>query len=156
MSSVRELNASDTKLWATELPNITDADLKKPAQFKLIGRKDIGRLDVPSKVNGTAKYGIDVQIPDMVYASVLEAPVEGAKVEVLNIGDVTKIKGVTKVLPLPFGVAVIGDTVDFNRDTIQASDCSAKIFVKPRTKCLCDHRCPFFRRIDNVVEEICV
>src|SRR5262249_11067524 len=68
----------------TEPPNITAADLKKPAQFKLIGRKDIGRLDVPSKVNGTAKYGIDVQIPDMVYASVLEAPVDGAKVEVLT------------------------------------------------------------------------
>jgi hypothetical protein len=33
---------------------ITEVDLKKPAQFKLIGRKDIGRVDVPSKVNGTA------------------------------------------------------------------------------------------------------
>jgi isoquinoline 1-oxidoreductase beta subunit len=89
--------------------------LKKPAQFKLIGRKDIGRVDVPLKVNGAAKYGIDVQVPDMVYASVLEAPVEGAKVEVLNLGDVTKIKGVTKVIPLPFGVAVIGDTVEATR-----------------------------------------
>jgi isoquinoline 1-oxidoreductase beta subunit len=98
-----------------ELPNITAADLKKPGQFKLIGRKDIGRVDVPLKVNGTAKYGIDVQVPDMVYTSVLEAPVEGAKVEVLNLGDVTKIKGVTKVIPLPFGVAVIGDTVEATR-----------------------------------------
>jgi len=116
--SGRRIAYGDIAKFATipaELPNITDADLKKPAQFKLIGRKDIGRLDVPSKVNGTAKYGIDVQIPDMVYASVLEAPVEGAKVEVLNIGDVTKIKGVTKVLPLPFGVAVIGDTVEATR-----------------------------------------
>jgi isoquinoline 1-oxidoreductase beta subunit len=116
--SGRRIPYGDIAKFATvpaELPNITDADLKKPAQFKLIGRKDIGRLDVPSKVNGTAKYGIDVQIPDMVYASVLEAPVEGAKVEVLNVGDVTKIKGVTKVLPLPFGVAVIGDTVEATR-----------------------------------------
>src|ERR671934_49997 len=48
----------------------------------------------------------------MVYASVLEAPVEGAKVEVLNMGDVAKIKGVTKVIPLPFGVAVIGESVE--------------------------------------------
>jgi isoquinoline 1-oxidoreductase subunit beta len=98
-----------------ELPNISDADLKKPTQFKLIGRKDIGRLDVPSKVNGSAKYGIDVQIPDMVYASVLEAPVEGAKVEVLNMDDVAKIKGVNKVIPLPFGVAVIGESVEATR-----------------------------------------
>src|SRR4029453_17957719 len=41
-----------------ELPKITEADLKKRADFKLIGRKDIGRVDVPSKVNGTAIYGI--------------------------------------------------------------------------------------------------
>ena len=116
--SGRRISYGDVAKFATipaELPNITAADLKKPVQFKLIGRKDIGRLDVPSKVNGTAKYGIDVQIPDMAYASVLEAPVEGAKVEVLNSGDVTKIKGVTKVIPLPFGVAVIGDTVEATR-----------------------------------------
>src|SRR4029453_14420552 len=33
----------------------------------------------------------------------------------LNLGDVTKIKGVTKVIPLPFGVVVIGDTVEATR-----------------------------------------
>ena len=116
--SGRRISYGDVAKFASvpaEPPNITAADLKKPAQFKLIGRKDIGRVDVPLKVNGAAKYGIDVQIPDMVYASVLEAPVEGAKVEVLNLGDVTKIKGVTKVIPLPFGVAVIGDTVEATR-----------------------------------------
>jgi len=75
--SGRRISYGDVAKFTTvpaELPNITDVDLKKPAQFKLIGRKDIGRIDVPVKVNGSAKYGIDVQIPDMVYASVLEAP----------------------------------------------------------------------------------
>ena len=75
--SGRRISYGDVAKFTTvpaELPNITDVDLKKPAQFKLIGRKDIGRIDVPLKVNGSAKYGIDVQIPDMVYASVLEAP----------------------------------------------------------------------------------
>jgi isoquinoline 1-oxidoreductase beta subunit len=116
--SGRRISYGDVAKFATvpaEPPKITEADLKKPAQFKLIGRKDIGRVDVPAKVNGTAKYGIDIQIPDMVYASVLEAPVEGAKVEVLNAADVGKMKGVTKVLPLPFGVAVIGDSVEATR-----------------------------------------
>jgi len=116
--SGRRISYGDVAKFAkapAELPKITEADLKKPSEFRLIGRKDIGRVDVPSKVNGTAKYGIDVQVPDMVYASVLEAPVEGSKVEILNMSDVTQIKGVTKVIPLPFGVAVIGDTVEATR-----------------------------------------
>src|SRR5262245_15868683 len=71
-----------------EQPKITEADLKKPSQYKLIGRKTIGRVDVPGKSNGSAKYGIDVQVPGMIYASVLEAPMDGAKVQVLNTDDV--------------------------------------------------------------------
>jgi isoquinoline 1-oxidoreductase beta subunit len=98
-----------------ELPKIAEADLKKPSQFKLIGRKDIKRVDVPSKVNGTARYGIDVQVPGMVYASVLQSPMDGAKAESVNTDEVMKIKGVTRVIPLPFGVAVVGDTVEATR-----------------------------------------
>ena len=98
-----------------EPPKITDADLKKPSQFKLIGRKDLGRLDVPSKTNGKAQYGIDVQVPGMLYAAVLQAPMDGAAAKDVNIPDVMKIKGVAKVIPLPFGVAVIGDSVEATR-----------------------------------------
>jgi isoquinoline 1-oxidoreductase beta subunit len=98
-----------------EPPKVSQADLKKPAQFKLIGRKDIGRVDVPSKTNGTAQYGIDVQVPGMVYASVLEAPMDGAKAQVENMDQVAKIKGVTRIIPAPFGVAVIGDSVEATR-----------------------------------------
>src|SRR5207237_2844059 len=98
-----------------ELPKVSEADLKQRKDFKLIGRRDIGRVDVPSKVNGTAKYGIDVQVPDMVYASLLHAPMDGAKAESVNTDEVMKIKGVTRVIPLPFGVAVIGHTAEATR-----------------------------------------
>jgi isoquinoline 1-oxidoreductase beta subunit len=116
--SKRRISYGDVAKFAkvpAEPPKIAEADLKKSSQFKLIGRKNIGRVDVPSKVNGTAKYGIDVQVPGMVYASVLEAPMEGAKAEVTNMADVGKMKGVSKIIPLPFGVAVIGDTVEATR-----------------------------------------
>ncbi|MEX2036674.1 MAG: molybdopterin cofactor-binding domain-containing protein, partial [Xanthobacteraceae bacterium] len=116
--SKRRMSYGDVAKFAkvpAEPPKIAEADLKKPSQFKLIGRKNIGRVDVPSKVNGTARYGIDVQVPGMVYASVLEAPMDGAKAEVLNMADVGKMKGVSKVIPLPFGVAVIGETVEATR-----------------------------------------
>jgi isoquinoline 1-oxidoreductase subunit beta len=92
-------------------PQISEADLKKPAQFRLIGKEDVKRVDVPSKTNGSAKYGIDVRLPGMLYASVLEAPYEGAKAAQVNSDEVSKMPGVKRVLPLPFGVAVVADTV---------------------------------------------
>ncbi len=116
--SKRRISYGDIVKFAkvpAELPKIAATDLKKPKDFKLIGRKDIGRVDVPSKVNGSAKYGIDVQVPGMVYASLLHAPMDGAKAENVNTAEVMQIRGVTRVIPLPFGVAVIGETVEATR-----------------------------------------
>jgi isoquinoline 1-oxidoreductase beta subunit len=113
--SKRRISYGDVVKFATvpaEPPAVTEADLKKPGQFKLIGQQNIGRVDVPSKTNGKAQYGIDVQVPGMLYASVLEAPMDGAKAEVANLADVAKMPGVTRVMPLPFGVAVLGESVE--------------------------------------------
>jgi isoquinoline 1-oxidoreductase beta subunit len=121
--SGKRISYGEVAAFATvpaEPPKITEADLKQPSQFKLIGRKDIGRSDVPAKVNGSAQYGIDVQVPGMIYASVMQSPMEGAKPKDVNVPDVMKIKGVSKVIPLPFGVAVIGDTVEATRAGVQA------------------------------------
>jgi isoquinoline 1-oxidoreductase beta subunit len=116
--SKRSISYGDVAKFAkvpAELPKIADGDLKKRKDFKLIGRKDIGRVDVPFKVNGSARYSIDVQVPGMVYASLLHSPMEGAKAGSVNTDDVMKIKGVTRVIPLPFGVAVVGETVQATR-----------------------------------------
>jgi isoquinoline 1-oxidoreductase beta subunit len=53
--------------------------LKKPDQYKFIGRR-LARLDVPLKINGTAKYGIDLDVPDMVHAAIIACPVFGGTV----------------------------------------------------------------------------
>lgn len=98
-----------------ELPKLSASDLKKPEQFKLVGRADIGRTDVKSKTNGTARFGIDVSVPDMVYATILEAPMEGAKAENINTEEAMAVPGITRVIPLPFGVAVIGNSVQATR-----------------------------------------
>jgi isoquinoline 1-oxidoreductase beta subunit len=98
-----------------EPPRIAPSDLKKTSEFRLIGRKDIGRVDVPSKVDGSARFGIDVQVPGMVYATVLESPMEGAKAENINAADVMKVPGVARVVPMPYGVAVLGKTVEATR-----------------------------------------
>ncbi len=116
--SIRRIAYGEIVKFATvpdEPPKIAESDLKKPSQFRLIGRQDIQRVDVPSKVDGSARYGIDVRLPGMVYATVLESPMEGAKPDKVNVAEVMKVKGVTKVIPLPFGVAVLGETVNATR-----------------------------------------
>jgi len=116
--SGRRISYGDVVKFATvpaEPPKLGEADLKRPSQFRLIG-KDTPRVDVPSKVDGSAKYGIDVRLPGMVYASVLESPMEGARAAKVNADEVMRIKGVSRVIPMPFGVAVIGDTVQATRN----------------------------------------
>src|ERR1700681_1079399 len=94
-----------------ELPKIEDKDLKDPASFRLIGTH-VPRVEVPLKVTGAAKYGMDVQVPGMVYAAVLQSPYPGGSPQTVDDAAARKVAGVTGVIRLPEGVGVIGDTVE--------------------------------------------
>src|SRR5262249_59695165 len=94
-----------------ELPKIEAKDLKPAAGFRYIG-KDLPRIDVPSKVTGAAIYGIDVQVPGMVYAAVLQSPYEGGTPATIDDAAARAVPGVTDVIRLPAGVAVVGTTVE--------------------------------------------
>ena len=83
-----------------------DVPLKDPKDFKLIGHPT-RRLDTPSKVNGTAQFGLDVQIPGMMTAVVARAPVFGGKVVSFNADKAKAVTGVKNVVQVPSGVAVI-------------------------------------------------
>ena len=93
------------------LPAVSKADLKPASQFRFIG-KDIARVDIPLKVNGKALYGIDTQLPGMLYASVLLTPVQGEKPDKIDDAAAKAVKGVIAVTPLPHGVAVVGNTLE--------------------------------------------
>jgi isoquinoline 1-oxidoreductase beta subunit len=93
------------------LPTATKADLKPFAQCRYLG-KDMARVDVPSKVNGKAIYGIDTQLPNMLYGAVLRPPVQGEKPEQIDDAAATAVKGVVRIVPLPWGVGILGDTVE--------------------------------------------
>ncbi len=90
--------------------------LKDPKDFKIIG-KFAPRLDVPSRVTGKAVFGIDVDVPNMVYASIIHCPVIHGKVLSIDDTAAMKMKGVIKVMkcerPMPHriaeAVAVIAD-----------------------------------------------
>jgi isoquinoline 1-oxidoreductase beta subunit len=113
-ASGRRLSYGEIAAFATapaELPGIEEKDLKSPANFRLIG-KDVPRVDVPSKVTGAAKYAIDVQIPDMVYAAVLQPPYPGGAPQTIDDTAARKVAGITDIVKLPEGVGVIGTTVE--------------------------------------------
>lgn len=93
-----------------DLPTIEDKDLKDPASFRYIG-KNLPRLELPTKVTGAAKYGIDVQLPDVVYAAVLQSPYEGGTPMTIDDSAARALSGVADVVKLPTSVAVVGNSV---------------------------------------------
>ncbi len=90
-------------------PEIKPEQLKQPGQFRLIG-KDVMRSELPGKVNGSARYSIDVQVPDMLYGAILRAPVEGSSPEKVDDTKALAIPGVVRIVRFPFGVGVAAQT----------------------------------------------
>lgn len=88
-----------------------DPVLKQPDRFRLIGRS-VPRLDSLPKINGSAVFGIDVQVPGMLSATVIHPPVLGARQgSVLNREAVLKMPGVREVLIIRTGVAIVAGTL---------------------------------------------
>jgi isoquinoline 1-oxidoreductase beta subunit len=82
------------------LPTVSEKDLKDPSKFRLIGH-EIPRVDIPVKTDGSATYSIDVRLPNMVYATVVRAPVLGATPVSVNSAEISKMRDVIKVMQLP-------------------------------------------------------
>ena len=85
-------------------------ELKPQKDFKIVG-KPVQRLDIPEKVNGTAKFGLDVKEKGMLYASVKHAEQTGNKITgITNEAEVAKMPGVKKIVLTEYGkVLVIAD-----------------------------------------------
>src|SRR6202142_1300101 len=74
--------------------------LKTPDQYTMIG-VSVPQLDIPSKTNGTAKYGIDVMLPGMVYGKIVTPPVRfGATVKSVDDSEAKKVPGFIKAVIL--------------------------------------------------------
>jgi isoquinoline 1-oxidoreductase subunit beta len=93
---------------AAKLPVPAEVKLKDPKDFVLIGTP-AKRLDSPEKVNGTAKYSIDVRLPGLKIATLAESPVLGGKVASVDDSKAKAIPGVRQIVRLDDLVAVVGD-----------------------------------------------
>lgn len=81
--------------------------LRDRSERTLVGRP-VPRLDLPSKVDGTAQMGADIRLPGMVYASIAHGPYGGAKPVKMTTADAEATPGVMAVLTNPGWVAVVG------------------------------------------------
>ncbi len=93
---------------AAQLPIPETVFLKDPDEYVLVG-KSIHRLDTPDKVNGKAVFGIDVELPGMLTATVVRCPVVGGTVKHFDASRALKMPGVKRVAAISSGIAVIAE-----------------------------------------------
>src|SRR5207253_3329247 len=87
-------------------PEIKPEELKKTSDFRLIG-KDVMRIELPNKVNGSAKYSIDFSVPGMIYGAVVRSPVEGGTPDTFDEAKLKAVPGVISAVRLPYGIGVL-------------------------------------------------
>src|SRR3954467_4451844 len=83
--------------------------LKNPKDWKLIGTRQ-RRLDVPDKVTGKPIYAIDVHLPGMLYAAIVQCPVFKGTLRSVDEAELAGMKGIRRVVKLPDAVAVVADS----------------------------------------------
>jgi isoquinoline 1-oxidoreductase beta subunit len=116
-SSARQATFGELAGEASKLPVPAEVRLKDPADFRLVG-KELRGMGNPDLVNGAAKFGSDVHLPGMLYASVLRSPVFGGKVISVDDRKALAVPGVKKVVrieaigaDMPWnGVAVVANS----------------------------------------------
>lgn len=116
----RKLSFGQLAERAATLPVPEDPRLKDPKDFRLLGKR-VPRFDTPEKVNGKARFGIDVRLPGMLYASIERSAVFGGTVKKVDSSRAKAMPGVRRVVNVEWspdeektsrtqhGVAVVAD-----------------------------------------------
>src|SRR5438132_2951991 len=107
-STGKKLKYGELAADAARLPVPESVALKRPQDFKLIGTP-AKRLDTPTKVNGTAVYGIDARPPGVKIATLAQSPVFGGRVKSVDDAAARAVKGVRQIVRLDDAVAVVAD-----------------------------------------------
>ncbi len=108
-ASGRTMTYGELASAAAALAVPTRPSLKSSDAFT-IRRTAVRRLDLPSKVDGTAKYAIDFSTPGMLYAAIEMAPVQDGKLKAVDTAPAENMPGVKKVIKLENAVAVVADS----------------------------------------------
>ncbi|MCB1623424.1 MAG: xanthine dehydrogenase family protein molybdopterin-binding subunit [Pseudomonadales bacterium] len=107
-ASNRSLSFGELAEAATRIPVPASITLKADKDFKLIGKR-LARKDVPAKVDGSAQFGADIQIPGTLTAVLRRSNTVQGKLKRFAAASVTSKKGVIALVPLDDAVAVVAD-----------------------------------------------
>ena len=107
--SGRTLRFGEVAEAAAKLPPPAEPKLKDPKDWTLAGTPQ-KRLDTMAKVTGEPMFGIDVRVPNMLYAAIVQSPVFGGTPKSYDEAKILSLKGVRRVVPLPNAVAVVADS----------------------------------------------
>jgi isoquinoline 1-oxidoreductase subunit beta len=104
--SGRKCSFGSVARLAANMPIPQDPPLKTVAQYTVIGTHQ-PRVDIPSKVDGSARFGIDVSLPDMLYAAVKTSPTFGGKLKSFDDSDCRSMPAFKGTIPIEDGVIVV-------------------------------------------------
>jgi len=108
-SSGRRITYGRVAAAAAKLPVPKQVALKGQTEWKLAG-KPLARIDIPDIVTGRTRYGIDTQLPGMMYAAIAQSPVPGGRLKSVDEAAAARSRrGVLRVLPMGEFIAVIAD-----------------------------------------------
>ena len=93
------------------LPDFTEEGLKQPGEFRLIG-KVLPRTDIPSKVDGSAQFAMDIRLPGMLYGVLERGRLHGSAPELTNETEILGMPGVLRVVSLDHAIGVIAGTLE--------------------------------------------
>ena len=106
--SNRTLRYGELAGEAAKLDPPKEVALREAKDWKIAG-KSVHRFDVPDKVMGKPVFAVDVVLPGMLHASIVQCPVFGGKVKSLDASVAERMRGVKKVVREPDFVAVVAD-----------------------------------------------
>src|SRR5258706_1579258 len=106
--SGRKVSYGKVAAQASKLEVPKDVKLRDPKDWKIVG-KSVKRLDTPGKVVGAPMYGVDVQLPGMLHASIVQSPVFLGKVKSVDSAAAEKMRGVKGIVKQENFVAVVAD-----------------------------------------------
>lgn len=92
---------------AAQMAAPAEPRLKRPEDWRLIGNPDLRRLDSPAKTNGTARFAMDVHLPNQMVAVIARSPRMGGRVDNFDATAAQSVKGFIQALPLPTQTGIV-------------------------------------------------